>query len=320
MWAASPGEQQPSVAHRLVDVTPHRCHGLGGDRSAFQGPVGVGRGGVPPARAKPRAGGGRRVRPRPARRAIRRGRCRSGPAGRAGTPACAPGAKRLPRKGGGGRRVGACCAGRSRARHARRSTPRRTVGLRPGHRARSTGTRARTPGGSRPGRHGGRCRGSRRSRPPIRRTAPPGSRRGRSAPPAARRARPRRRSPPPGTTGWPVGELEGDEVLHDLRAGVDRDRTAAGEDREVEVVPLAVEAQLDAVVHHALDLQAFGGAARAQRVDRALLQRSGTPRPPAGDTPGAVPRTRGSGSPGPRSRCPPGAAAGRGGARRGRRR
>ena len=37
---------------------------------------------------------------------------------------------------------------------------------------------------------------------------------------------------------WPVGELERDEILHDLGLGVDRDRTAAGEAGEVDVVAL----------------------------------------------------------------------------------
>ena len=74
---------------------------------------------------------------------------------------------------------------------------------------------------------------------------------------------------------WPVGELERDEVLHDLRLGVDRDGAAAGEHGEVDVVPFAVEAQLDAVVDQALGLQPLGGTALAQSVHRALLQHPG---------------------------------------------
>ena len=74
---------------------------------------------------------------------------------------------------------------------------------------------------------------------------------------------------------WPFGQLERDEILHDLGLGVDRDGTAAGEGREVDVVAFAFEAQLDALVDQALGVEAFGGAGLAQSVDRALLQHPG---------------------------------------------
>ena len=140
--------------------------------------------------------------------------------------------------------------------------------------------------GQRAVRHGraARCRGSRRSRRRPRSAAP---RRRRSA-----RAGGRRRALDRGRLRLEahVGPAGGDQVLDHLLLAVDRDRAAAREVGQRDPVALAAEAQLEAVVHHALAVQAVGHAelvparrrcpARARRRARAW-RRTRASAPPA---------------------------------------
>ena len=74
------------------------------------------------------------------------------------------------------------------------------------------------------------------------------------------------------SSGRPVPSRACDQVLHDLRLPVDRDRLAAGERRHVDPVPLARELQLDAVVHEALACQPLAHARLGEEIDDALLE------------------------------------------------
>ena len=73
----------------------------------------------------------------------------------------------------------------------------------------------------------------------------------------------------------PGGEPGGDQVLHDLLLAVDRDPAPARELGERDAVALAVEAQLDPVVHEPLALEALPHAHLDQQVHGALLEHSG---------------------------------------------
>src|SRR5262249_42640635 len=63
-----------------------------------------------------------------------------------------------------------------------------------------------------------------------------------------------------------------DDVLDDLGLGVDGDRAASGQLVEVDAMPAAVEAPLDAVVHQPFARQPFAQAGGVEQVDGALLQ------------------------------------------------
>ena len=66
-----------------------------------------------------------------------------------------------------------------------------------------------------------------------------------------------------------------DQVLHDLLLPVDRDPAPVGELAERDPVALAVEAQLDPVVHEALALEALAHAHLLEQVHRSLLEHAG---------------------------------------------
>ena len=66
-----------------------------------------------------------------------------------------------------------------------------------------------------------------------------------------------------------------DQVLDDLGLCVDRDPAAAGQVAEVEVVPLALELQVDPAVLEALGVHPAGQADRAEQVDGAGLEQPG---------------------------------------------
>ncbi len=66
-----------------------------------------------------------------------------------------------------------------------------------------------------------------------------------------------------------------DQILDDLGLAVDDDRAAAGELAQRNAVPLAVELQLDAVVHESLAPHALADACPVEQVDRALLEHAG---------------------------------------------
>ena len=77
------------------------------------------------------------------------------------------------------------------------------------------------------------------------------------------------------SSGSPVVEPRGDQVLDDLGLAVDDDRPAVGELAERDPVPLAVELELDPVVDDALALQPLADAGLGEQVDRALLEHAG---------------------------------------------
>jgi len=66
-----------------------------------------------------------------------------------------------------------------------------------------------------------------------------------------------------------------DQVLDDLGLGVDRHPAAAGQGAEVEVVPLALELQVDPAVFEALGVQPLAEADGAEQLDRAGLEQAG---------------------------------------------
>ena len=66
-----------------------------------------------------------------------------------------------------------------------------------------------------------------------------------------------------------------DEVLDDLLLAVDRDRAPAREVRQRDPVPLAVEAQFDAVVDEPLGVHPLAQADLVHQVHRALLEHAG---------------------------------------------
>ncbi len=71
-----------------------------------------------------------------------------------------------------------------------------------------------------------------------------------------------------------VGQVRGDEVLHDLLLAVDEDR-ASGEVGEVDAMTPAGEAQFGAVVRHALGVHAAADARLAQRLGRPVFEHAG---------------------------------------------
>ena len=82
---------------------------------------------------------------------------------------------------------------------------------------------------------------------------------------------------PPGRTSAASNQTvpsRRDQVLHDLLLAVDGD-ALPGELREVDAVALAVELQVDRVVHGAFGQHAPAHAAVAQQVGRPLLEHAG---------------------------------------------
>ena len=69
-----------------------------------------------------------------------------------------------------------------------------------------------------------------------------------------------------------VGEPSRDEVFDHLRLRVDGDGPAAGQSAEVDVVPLAVELQVDATVLKTLAVEPGGKPGLAQQRDAAILE------------------------------------------------
>ena len=72
-----------------------------------------------------------------------------------------------------------------------------------------------------------------------------------------------------------VGEAARDEVLHYLGLRVDRHGPSAGEIPEVDVMPLALELEVDPAVLQALVVEAGGEASRPQEGDAAVLKHAG---------------------------------------------
>jgi hypothetical protein len=70
-------------------------------------------------------------------------------------------------------------------------------------------------------------------------------------------------------------DASGDQVLNDLLLAVNRDAAAVGQLVERDSVALAAEAQLNAVVHEPLPLEALAHAHLEQEVDGALLEHAG---------------------------------------------
>jgi hypothetical protein len=66
-----------------------------------------------------------------------------------------------------------------------------------------------------------------------------------------------------------------DQVLDDLGLGVDRHPAAAGQVAEVQVMPLALELQVDPAVFEALGVHPLTQADRAEQFDRAGLEQAG---------------------------------------------
>ena len=66
-----------------------------------------------------------------------------------------------------------------------------------------------------------------------------------------------------------------DQILDDLLLAVDDDR-APGELRQRDAVALALEADLDALVHQTLALQAVAHAGAHEQIDRAVLEHAGS--------------------------------------------
>src|SRR4051794_17017088 len=73
----------------------------------------------------------------------------------------------------------------------------------------------------------------------------------------------------------PRAEPRGDQVLDALGLPVDDDAAPAGQLAERDVVPLAVELHVDAVVHDPLAMQPVADAGAVEEVDRALLEDAG---------------------------------------------
>ncbi len=73
----------------------------------------------------------------------------------------------------------------------------------------------------------------------------------------------------------PVREPPRDQVLDDLRLGVDRHRPPAGQLAEVEVVALPRELQVDPVVLDPLGVQPLADPGRAEQLDGAGLEHAG---------------------------------------------
>src|SRR6185436_9758829 len=66
-----------------------------------------------------------------------------------------------------------------------------------------------------------------------------------------------------------------DQVLDHFLLAVDGDASSAGEVTQRDAVAPSLEAQLDAVVDHALAEESLTDAAAGEQVDRAMLQHSG---------------------------------------------
>jgi hypothetical protein len=73
----------------------------------------------------------------------------------------------------------------------------------------------------------------------------------------------------------PGGEPGLDQVLDDLGLGVDRHPAAAGQVAEVEVVPRALELQVDPAVLESFGVHPLAHADRAEQFHRAGLEQSG---------------------------------------------
>ena len=84
-----------------------------------------------------------------------------------------------------------------------------------------------------------------------------------------------RRSDTSHRNGAPDGAPRVDQIAHDLVLAVDRDHPAAGQLRHVDAVPGPVERHVDAVVPHALPVEAFAKAGGGQQIHGALLEDAG---------------------------------------------
>ena len=73
-----------------------------------------------------------------------------------------------------------------------------------------------------------------------------------------------------------VALARGNQIPDDLALPVHRDRAAAGEPRQIDVVPHAAKRQVDAVVPQPLARQAIADAHRVHQVHRALFEHPGT--------------------------------------------
>ena len=71
----------------------------------------------------------------------------------------------------------------------------------------------------------------------------------------------------------PAGpQPRGIQILHHLVLGVHRDRAAAGERVHIDAMPVAGEAQFDAVMHQSFAMQPLAHARLGEQIHRALLQ------------------------------------------------